>query len=417
MKRNEINKDLKHQGWKQLSIALDKEMPVKKKRSGIILFFILLTLFSTILIYGLKSYTSEKLSLNASKGNEMNSNIENKVILKNKIPSKTIDKRTKHDRELIKQKDNSENIKKQASTTINNDFAKTNKKYLNNAKTNKSSTSLSNSITKIVDFQGEKPIVKNRTNYLTSDIYNIKPSEILLNKDTKNLIVSITPKPINHKTYRLLNPFIGIEAFVFDYQNFNPKLNLKLGNRFLLNNRFFLNLDFGFIQNEVVFNNLHLALDARINYNNSNNLESQKYKLLFNKFKELKQITIATTSIGLGYNLTNKISIYLNGGFAYTKKVKTHLKNNQYGLLDLLNENNQKSYEQYYDNISDFTYFSDINLSYKPIKHLELSIGYKQFFEKKIKDSFPANSINKEYLNPLFFNHYNFFIGAKYFLF
>jgi len=381
MKRENIHKDLKHQGWEQLSIVLDKEMPVKKNRKGFVIFGVMLLFISTITIIGLwdKITTEPNLIITENIVNYKNTNVEKVHENNAKKASKGLMKTSLEENISTERKPAIQKPSKN-KRSIKNDFV--------NIQKTKSST-----IAKIEDFGTNIESINNNRDLkfndnsvafsqIVSNLSTLKPIDVWKINLKHNLTFNNSTIILNHRHRRILNPFIEVETYVYnDVICSKPKFNLKIGNQFSLNNRLSLNLDVGLMQSELVADDVFEYIsppfaDISLNggYSNYSTVEYKRLLIDGNNFRN----SIVNSSLNLGYRVNRKLNFNIGGGIIYTKMIKYTFDNNKSNFDNRTNYS--EAYRYYENSIKDFTYFSNMEFSYYILDKFNLSIGFKQFF-------------------------------------
>jgi hypothetical protein len=408
MKNNNIQENLKHQGWQQLGVILDKEMPVKKNKKRLIIFWGAFLLISTIAIIGFikvnKNEVALKVSSTINQNDDKNNNKEQILTEKNIISN-------------IKSSINAIPIvNKQKKRKLENHFAKQfHQSDSNLVKTHDTQNTIINTA-KIIDVQTTpedfsllkiKKVATSKKstfqNISTSKINNFKPIDVWKNTNETKFNFNKNIISLNEKKKRIFNPFIQIETYVYnDKISTKPKFNFKIGNKFSLNNRLSLNFDIGLIQSELITDNVleYISPPLDIELNGYTEKDIIEYKRLLIDVKE-SRYNIINSSLNIEYDLNIKLNFLIGGGIVYTKMVKYSIESKYDSRL--INSEISKAYISYKKSINDFTYFSNVGFSYSVFDELDLSIGYKLYFK------YLSNKSN--------FNKHHLFLGVSYSLF
>ncbi len=376
MENRKFDNNLKYQGWEQMSDILDREMPKKKRRKGLILFFTLLLLFVfSFLVNGVMTSNNKKTIHNDKTMRivEDSSIVKKKIDQKSKIKNKV--NRKGKDKKIPDATDENLIIINKVNHSIN-----ISPKPKKKPKLNSNLFADSNTPDKLYPLYNVPD--KKQRNMILASIKKIEITEIIGAKN-KNVgldifkVKSITAKKRKNRI-SFINPFLGAKTYAVTTDKVNLKLGLEIGNRFSYN-RHFTDISINYHQSEIIIPQVLLFNDYLYNSNLDNSIESightsQLYPDLASGFFGL--------NIAQGYWISKRLNFELGIGIAYTKsKVNKSL-----GENEKLKNNFNISLDKY-------TISSHFDIAYQVANRLSVIIGYKHYFNSNYNLYYDKNKI------------------------
>lgn len=364
--------NIKKQGWEQMNMILEKEMPRSDKKRRLILFFLVLGILSTGGILFSKKYLinspgktePQKQEIRKNKFLPNNEPIASGDLFNEKIPLKPDNYRENHlkyksaykpSKQILSElKENSNYPEQTYKTTIsNNEPLK--------SENEKTETNHDFSIISAISNIGNKKLISQRNDFL------------------KGLTVNLHVKP----TRRFLNPFIETKAFNKSSKKADPGIEFCIGNTFLLSPRMYIDLAAGLADPGLMGNSILLLQSYKSDASGTLNLGNTD-----NKTKNALSGGLVELSVFQGYRVNRKLSLKGGGGISFTKLLSSNIiyENSKSELTDssveFIDERNN-TYRFSQDGlIPAYSFFAEANAGYKVFKGLSLVAGYKHYFRE-----------------------------------
>lgn len=411
MRNKTFPENIKKQGWERMNELLNKELPRRRNRKRILVFFLIFGIISTFGLFIMKNYNNAEVSIGVLKSG------------KNEIQKVTSD-----------QKHTGENIVRIANERSGNKNILHNKTNIANLKSKPDKNTLkennkSRPETNTIEFQ-----TKADENLNIPEIaFNKKSENVKLSEeDFSHLFTLKTPKfteqnepllqnfvmKIPEKSFnRYFNPYIEMRVFNTTLERIAPKLEFSAGNTFYFNRRFFLDIGIGFTNSRLLVSSVNLASDDPDSKSTANEIE------LYNN-QDVNEWSIKhgvfELSLHEGYRISRKIALKAGGGISFTKGINSVLSENTGKLIS--NENGIEINDSEFGSISllpgylipDQIYFADLNVQYQIINKVNMEIGYKYYFNNYyvLTDTQLANVYRAYIKQPPVIS--NFYLGLKY---
>jgi len=381
MEKREFNKELKYQGWEEMSLLLDKEMPVKKRKKVLIPFFTILILaaISLLLFQKFKDNshkTVQPLSSQKVTGNTGKNDIPKQSINISNIKDK-LDKTTKNTSEIesnnnvIKRQPHKQKLKK----TIN-DFA-----YSNAQEITKDTHTFDNKISLINKTSQVRNLSEDRE---TKPIVKLDAKSVSSLSTYSPLLCVNEPVFIkNNRRIDLFNPFTGIKTYVFSTEKFNPKFGFEIGNRFSYN-RHFTELSLSFVQSQIIVPQVLLYDDQISDVENGFEKSERLDTVELLSGKPHLKFGVFGINLNQGYRFSRRISARLGFGLVYTMPLSNLLySKNKYSILNGSSSVNNNNYKVFA--FDKFSLSANIDLSYRLSKLFTINLGYTYYFNSGYK--------------------------------
>jgi len=383
MEKREFSKELKYQGWEEMSLLLDKEMPVKKRKKVLILFFTIFILAAiSLFLYQKFEDNNHKNVQPLSSQKRTGKNGKNDIPKQSMYLSNKKEKLDKTTKNTSKIESNNNAFKrqphKQKLNKTNNDFA-----YSNSQEILKDTHTFDNKISLINKTSQFRNLSEDRE---TKPIVKLDAKSLSL--FSKYLPLLCVNEPVfikNNQRIDLFNPFAGVKAYVFSTEEFNPKFGFEIGNRFSYS-RHFTELSLSFVQSQIIVPQI-LLYDGKISdVENSGYEKAEPFDTLELSEKPYLKFGVFGINLNQGYRFSRRFNAGLGFGLAYTMPLKKLL----YSIdkdSGNLNSNSSNNYN-YKNKVFAFDKFSlsaNIDLSYRLSKLFTINLGYVFYFNSGYK--------------------------------
>lgn len=201
---------------------------------------------------------------------------------------------------------------------------------------------------------------------------------------------------LSNRIFKIFNPYLELKTHLHNYQEFNPKFGIALGNRFELSKKFFLSLECSYSQPEIIIQSKDIVLDKIIE--NKGYSIKRNSNISYKSNERFLKSGVFDMSVYEGYKFNKSWNMLLGAGLAFTNKLNNYLPDYQEikniyknGVL-LDGESNSLSELNTSFIIKKYTWFADLKISYSAHNHFRINLGYKLYF----KNYYILTQVNSE---------------------